>query len=89
MEVDYVRASRGGGNTANADMNRSRPPLRWMVFEARALGLRTAPFQRPTVSRKEQVQFKESLTCRWWLLEILPFKRLTYSRVDGRVFTRW
>jgi hypothetical protein len=36
----------GGGNIDNLAMDRSRPPLRWMVFEAGAAGLRTAQFER-------------------------------------------
>ena len=65
----------------NAGMDRSRPPLRWMVFEAGALGLRTSPFGRE-LSRNEQIEIKESLTPSWWLLEFLPFERLTYTRQD-------
>jgi hypothetical protein len=60
-------------------MDRSRPPLRWMVFEAGALGLRTAPFERD-LSPDEQIHIKESLTGVWWLLEFLFFNRLTYTR---------
>ncbi|KAJ3500631.1 hypothetical protein NLJ89_g9708 [Agrocybe chaxingu] len=35
----------GGGNVENAGMDQSRPPLRWMVFEAGAVGLCMAPFK--------------------------------------------
>ena len=63
----------------NAGMDRSRPPLRWMVFEAGALGLRTAPFERD-LSPDEQIHIKESLTLDWWPLELFPFCRLTYTR---------
>ena len=87
--VNDTRAPRGGGNTANAKLDRSRPSLRWMVFEAGALGLRTAPFLRPNITPQEQVEFTESLKCLWWLLETLPFKRLTYSRLGEKVTTRW
>lgn len=70
---------RGGGNVQNVGMDRSRPPLRWMVLEARALGLRTAQFKRE-LKPTEQIHIKESLTRVWWFLELLPLKRLTYSR---------
>jgi hypothetical protein len=60
-------------------MDRSRPPLRWMVFEAGALGLRTAPFGRE-LSPDQQIEIQESLTWLWWPLELFPFKRLTYTR---------
>ncbi|KDR68088.1 hypothetical protein GALMADRAFT_146577 [Galerina marginata CBS 339.88] len=69
----------GGGNAYNASMDRSRPPLRWMVFEAGAQGLRTKRFQRE-LSFQEQVEIKESLTPAWWLLEVLPLRRLTHTR---------
>lgn len=72
----------GGGNAVNAGMDRSRPPLRWMVFEAGAVGLRTALFKRE-LSAKEQIEIKESLTLAWWPLEIIPFHRLTSQ--GGRV----
>ncbi|KJA27642.1 hypothetical protein HYPSUDRAFT_197834 [Hypholoma sublateritium FD-334 SS-4] len=78
----------GGGNVENAGMDRSRPPLRWMVFEAGALGLRTAPFEHE-LSSYEQIEIKQSLTGIWRLLEIYPFKRLTYmNHENGRAGTR-
>ena len=70
---------RGGGNVENVEMDRSRPPLRWMVFEAGAVGLRTAPFERE-LSAGEQFDIKESLRGIWWLFEFIPFKRLTFTR---------
>ncbi|KJA17498.1 hypothetical protein HYPSUDRAFT_192134 [Hypholoma sublateritium FD-334 SS-4] len=78
----------GGGNVENIGMDRSRPPLRWMVLEAGAVGLRTARFDRE-LSSKEQIEIKESLTPIWWFLELLPLKRLTYTRrKDGILNTR-
>jgi len=83
-----VLVFRGGGNVENAGMDRNRPPLRWMVFEAGALGLRTAPFERE-LSPDQQIEIKESLTCIWWLCELLPIKRLTYNRQEkGKQTTR-
>ncbi|KIK12754.1 hypothetical protein PISMIDRAFT_689228 [Pisolithus microcarpus 441] len=72
----------GGGNVNNPTMDRSRPPLRWMAFEAGEVGLRTAGFKRelppaPDVSGS-------SLTWPWMTLEILPFGRLTFSREKGK-----
>ena len=63
----------------NAGMDRSRPPLRWMVFEAQALGLRTATFEHD-LSFDEQIHIKESLMLLWWPLELFFFNRLTYTR---------
>ena len=85
--IGDIPVSRGGGNVANAGMNRSRPPLRWMVFEAGAAGLRMAQFKRK-LSSGEQIDVKESLTWHWWILEILPLKRLTFTRrEDGKQTT--
>lgn len=59
-----------------------------MVFEAGALGLSMARFERELLPN-EQIEIKESLTRPWWLLELVPFKRLTYTRQDqGKQITR-
>ncbi|KAF4618319.1 hypothetical protein D9613_011568 [Agrocybe pediades] len=70
---------RGGGNVQNKGMDRSRPPLRWMVHEAGALGLRMKPFTRK-LSPDEHIEVKESLTGLWKFLEWFPFRRLTFDR---------
>ena len=72
----------------NAEMDRSRPSLRWMVLQARALGLRTKPFERELI-RHEHINIIESLTGVWWPLELCPFPRLTYTRRgdDGKKAT--
>ncbi|PPQ69955.1 hypothetical protein CVT26_013291 [Gymnopilus dilepis] len=69
----------GGGNVANATMDRSRPSLRWMVFEAEAVGLKTKGF-RGELSSKDLIEVRESLTWAWLPFEIIPFPRLTFSR---------
>ncbi|EDR01988.1 uncharacterized protein LACBIDRAFT_310142 [Laccaria bicolor S238N-H82] len=51
----------GGGSVYNQEMDRSTPPLRWMVFEAGAAGLRTKPFKRE-LKENEQINIIESLT---------------------------
>jgi len=79
--VTKVPAFSGGGNVNNAGMDRSRPPLRWMVFEAGGLGLRTARFDRE-LPPNEQIEIQESLTWAWWPLELFFFKRLTFTRRD-------
>ena len=56
--------------------------MRWMVFEAGAVGLRMASFERD-LSPGEQISISESLTSFWWLLEFLPLKRLTFTRKEG------
>ncbi|KAF9547409.1 hypothetical protein CPC08DRAFT_769448 [Agrocybe pediades] len=68
----------GGGNVQNEGMDRSRPPLRWMVHEAGALGLRMKPFTRE-LSSDEHIEVKESLTGLWRALEWLPFRRLSFN----------
>jgi len=58
-----------------------------MVFEAEALALRTAPFERD-LSPDEQIHVGKSFTLLWWPLELLPFKRLTYTRCQqGKLTT--
>ncbi|KAF9557568.1 WD40 repeat-like protein [Agrocybe pediades] len=73
----------GGGNVQNEGMDRSRPPLRWMVHEAGALGLRMKPFTRE-LSSEEHIQVKESLTGLWTFLEWLPLRRLTFGEENAR-----
>ncbi|KAF4622178.1 hypothetical protein D9613_009646 [Agrocybe pediades] len=72
----------GGGNTLNPSLDRTRPPLRWMVYEARPLGLHTSPFERD-LRDSEKVSVKESLTWVWWPFEYFPFRRLTYTRKEN------
>jgi len=77
----------GGGNTKNPGMDRSRPPLRWMVYQAGTVGLRTALFKRD-LTPQEQIHIQESLTWHWWPLEILPIRRLTFTRrEEGKQIT--
>ncbi|KAF4616714.1 hypothetical protein D9613_008834 [Agrocybe pediades] len=72
----------GGGNTLNLSLNLTRPTLRWMVYEAGPLGLRTT-FKRD-LKNDEKVLVKESLTWVWWPFEYLPFRRLTYTRKENK-----
>ena len=68
----------------NSEIDLSRPPLRWMLLEAGALGLRTRPFDRD-LFRHEQINVIDSLTGGWWPLELYPWYRSTYtSRNDGK-----
>ena len=72
----------------NPEMNSTRPPLRWMVFEAGAVGLRTARFDRELLSH-EHISIIESLTSSWLILEYLPLRRLTFAwKGNGRDMTR-
>ena len=80
--VTNVPAFSGGGSVNDAGMDRSRPPLKWMVFEAGRLGLRTARFDRELLPN-EQIEIQESLTWAWWPLELFFFKRLTFTRREG------
>jgi len=65
-------------------MDRSRPPSRWMVFEAGAAGLRTARFERGLLAY-EQINIIESLTWPWLFFEICPLKRMTFTRKESGV----
>ena len=50
-----------------------------MVLEAEGLGLRVKQFKRDLFS-SEKIEFQESLKRFWHLFELLPFRRLTFSR---------
>lgn len=80
----------GGGNVKNKGMGRYRSSLRWMAAEAEALGLRLRAFERE-LSSSELIEFRESLKGPLWnLCELLPFRRLTFSRTPGAKFeTCW
>ena len=70
------------------EMNLSIHPLRWMVYQAGALGLRTMPFDHK-LSDHKLINVTESLTLGWWPLEFYPWYRLTYTRRnDGKKTTR-
>ncbi|KIK56258.1 hypothetical protein GYMLUDRAFT_248006 [Collybiopsis luxurians FD-317 M1] len=68
----------GGGNVENKTLSRSRPPLRWMVSEAKIAGLRMADFHNEFLAI-EALDILESLTAPWQLLEYWPIKCLTYK----------
>ena len=78
-----VAAYSGGGNVKNPTLDRTRPPLRWMVFEAESMGLRLNTFERD-LETAEYIEVHESLTFIWWLLELLPLKRLSYKSRSER-----
>ncbi|KAI0312153.1 hypothetical protein OF83DRAFT_1166078 [Amylostereum chailletii] len=68
----------GGGNVENPAMDRTRPPLRWMAFEAAAEGLHLSTIDR-NLTPDEKIDVHESLVWYWWVLEVLPVKRLSYK----------
>ncbi|VDB86426.1 unnamed protein product [Peniophora sp. CBMAI 1063] len=73
----------GGGIEANPTLNRTRPSLRWMFFEASSAGLHLVPFKRE-FKDEEEITINESLTSGWEYFEHLPFRRLTYNMADAR-----
>ncbi|KIJ94689.1 hypothetical protein K443DRAFT_351189 [Laccaria amethystina LaAM-08-1] len=74
----------GGGNLRNQDMNRtvSPPPLRWMVFEAGATGLRTELFKHGPRDYQDINIIKSTMIWPWVLFELCPLKRLTFTRKE-------
>jgi hypothetical protein len=80
----------GGGNVDNHALDRSTPPLRWMVYEAGEAGLRTELFKGTIKdSNLGEINIKPSLTWRWRFFEYCPFERLTFTRNgNGRKTTR-
>ena len=59
-----------------------------MVYEAVNAGLRTALFERKAKEHKE-IKITDPLTWGWYILEICPFKRLTFEQTknDGQTET--
>jgi len=75
----------GGGNVNNETLDRRPPPLRWMVYQAVAAGLRLDTLR--TENEERHPEMHESLSGIWWTLEVLPIKRLSYKTKDGT--KRW
>ncbi|EJD47492.1 hypothetical protein AURDEDRAFT_62168, partial [Auricularia subglabra TFB-10046 SS5] len=70
----------GGGATKNPNLDHFGPSLRWMSFEARVAGVRF--MQEPQLYVAVELERTQSLKHFWHLLEMLPFKRLTYQTAD-------
>lgn len=73
----------GGGNAKNVDLNRGDPPLRWMSYEAVQAGLMMSSFDGSKFEGWDTFKVNRSMTGMWWMLEILPLRRLSY-RDDKR-----
>lgn len=65
----------GGGNISNEDLKNFGPALRWMTYEAMALGLRIEPYEGSWTD----LELTKSLTAVWRILEIFPLPSLTYK----------
>jgi len=77
--------SSGGGNVNNATMDRRPAPLRWMYYQAVAAGLRLDPLKTEAKIEEPRTEVHESLSGIWWLLEVLPIRRLSYKTKDNTV----
>ncbi|EIM83792.1 uncharacterized protein STEHIDRAFT_62354 [Stereum hirsutum FP-91666 SS1] len=64
------------GTHTDIDLDQNEPPLQWMASEATAVGLKTVSVE---TRGEATVVIHESLTCPWWLLEIMPWRRLSYE----------
>ncbi|EMD32007.1 hypothetical protein CERSUDRAFT_99715 [Gelatoporia subvermispora B] len=74
----------GGGNVVNATLDRRAAALRWMMYEASREGLRLDDW---ILKQEAATNVRESLTGKWWLLELFPMKNLSYrTQQDTR---RW
>ena len=74
--------NRGGGNVVNPNMDRGKPPLRWMYREAQSAGLRL----KDTDLKLEWATLgviNESLTWVWQLFECFPIKQLSYKDAES------
>ena len=75
----------GGGNSENIDLVKFGPALRWMLYEAMEHGLRIERFQ----GGWGPPGHTPSMTPVWWLLEILPLRRLSYAGTRRDSTRRW
>jgi hypothetical protein len=66
-------------------MDLRSPPLRWMVLEAKSVGLRMLDLRKPLLGT-EDIPITPSLRGVWWLLELFPLRRLTGE--DKESYTR-
>ncbi|QRW11150.1 WD40 repeat protein [Ceratobasidium sp. AG-Ba] len=77
----------GGGNKANPNLDLGAEPLKWMMDEARSVGLVATLHEKTTGIPEADVT--ESLRHLWWTCEYLPISRRVYL-TDGRSDTfRW
>ncbi|QRV96021.1 hypothetical protein RhiJN_24039 [Ceratobasidium sp. AG-Ba] len=67
----------GGGNTRNVELNRGTEPLVWMMNEAEEAGL--VVDSKNLGDGVKRARVIPSLVKGWWLLEILPLNRLSYT----------
>ncbi|KAL4258249.1 hypothetical protein AB1N83_012031 [Pleurotus pulmonarius] len=65
----------GGGNVINKNLDNFGPALRWMMSEARQNGLLIDTHQ----GKWSPLEPKQSLSGVWRVLELLPFRHLTYK----------
>ncbi|KAJ6632380.1 hypothetical protein B0H10DRAFT_2159626 [Mycena sp. CBHHK59/15] len=77
----------GGGLKENLDLNLSSVPLLWMETESTSAGLRLRPRKAKDAIHWNWTQLRnedahESLSKFWWLIELLPIKRLSYRDAD-------
>ena len=75
--------SSGGGNTDNIKLNLYGPALRWMLYEALQYGVRV----ELSIKGWSPPEHKPSMTRFWRILEVYPFRRLTYKDADST--ERW
>jgi len=59
--VMITPTSSRGGNVKNEGVNRRKPPLTWMVLEARTYGLRTRQLEEEFL-KDDKIEVIESLT---------------------------
>ena len=82
LQIKLTKSS-GGGNTDNIKLDHYGPALRWMLYEALQYGVRI------NLSPKgwSPPEHKPSMTRFWRILEVYPFRRLTYKDADST--ERW
>ena len=82
LQIKLTKSS-GGGNTDNIKLNHYGPALRWMLYEALQYGVRV----ELSIKGWSAPEHKPSMTWFWRILEVYPFRRLTYKDADST--ERW
>ncbi|KAG8741283.1 hypothetical protein FRC10_003031 [Ceratobasidium sp. 414] len=77
----------GGGNKANKDLNLGAEPLKWMMEEAHNAGL-SLKLHDVKIGIPD-ADITGSLNAIWWLLEIVPISRRSYSADGQNSVKKW
>lgn len=81
-----VQVTSGGGNRRNERLQSGDIPLLWMRSQAITAGLEMVPADVMWKIDDLNKRITRSMNPGWWLLELLPLKRLLYYNSDRHTF---